>query len=912
MITKGNQSDVRRRDSTTKTFKPRNAVPQDNVDRPPKPLTRAAMLAARHWHITLVLWIALLGAGAYAYFDGLDREGFPAIDTPYAIVNAVYFADDPEIVDRDVTQPISTALLEVDGIISTESYASANRATIFVELESGTSSVEGVDLIMDVHEGIVPESVDVMYTPLLATKYLNRYDLLVSVVPSQDISIAELQTQATAIADYLGESEHISAATVEWQIEEATDPATGELTERQTSFARTYEAGDPGFTPTILVGVERANTGLDVLEFSAAVTASLKNAPLTSGTEARISADFAKDINYQLDSLQRNLLTGLIAVALVCLLLIGWRVALVTAAFMVTVLAASLTCLLLVGQSLNTITLFALILTLGLLVDDAIVIAESIDANRHVGGGPINVVRVAIDRVGTASFSGTLTTVLVFMPMLFISGILGDFIRIMPITVIITLLCSFVLSIVFISMTGRLLLLRGKVPSNPVIRGEKSAARFLRRTVSLIERNRSQGLLVAAGAVGLSLVFVFLAFQTLGGLTVNIFPPAKDSNTIIVIANFDDETDLAGAEAISDEVDATILAIAGNMLESASYYGSGAGGSNIELQLSDFKERSTTAAALSDLLEAELNQLDGGEFTVRQVDNGPPADEFPWAVQINAEANPAAAQTLAEDIVVELNGATITRANGETATMVEAKISTTGQVVRFDADRTIEVRGRFDADDTTALTGASEDKLHELFPENELVARGLEADAFSFYYGQESDSQESFGSTLVAMYVALAAMLVLLIVQFRSLVQPLLILLAIPFGLFGVSNALTASNNPLSFFVMIGLIGLIGIAVNNTILLTDAANQEWRMGASNTESIASAIQSRFRPLVATTATTVVGLAPLAVSDPFWEPLALTIMFGLISSTVLVLVAFPFYYLLLVPPGRILFAKLRRS
>ena len=70
------------------------------------------------------------------------------------------------------------------------------------------------------------------------------------------------------------------------------------------------------------------------------------------------------------------------------------------------------------------------------------------------------------------------------------------------------------------------------------------------------------------------------------------------------------------------------------------------------------------------------------------------------------------------------------------------------------------------------------------------------------------------------------------------------------------------------------------------------------------------MQSRFRPLVATTATTVVGLAPLAMSDPFWEPLALTIMFGLISSTVLVLIAFPFYYLLLVPPGRLLAAKLR--
>ena len=162
------------------------------------------------------------------------------------------------------------------------------------------------------------------------------------------------------------------------------------------------------------------------------------------------------------------------------------------------------------------------------------------------------------------------------------------------------------------------------------------------------------------------------------------------------------------------------------------------------------------------------------------------------------------------------------------------------------------------------------------------------------------------------MQFALIAMLVLLIVQFRSIVQPILIMLAIPFGLFGVFLSLRLSDNALSFFVMIGLIGLIGIVVNNTILLTDAANQAWRAGASNVAAIAEALHRRFRPLVATTATTVVGLAPLALSEPFWEPMAFTLMFGLISSTVLVIVAFPFYYLLLVPPGRWVFAKVRRS
>ena len=95
---------------------------------------------------------------------------------------------------------------------------------------------------------------------------------------------------------------------------------------------------------------------------------------------------------------------------------------------------------------------------------------------------------------------------------------------------------------------------------------------------------------------------------------------------------------------------------------------------------------------------------------------------------------------------------------------------------------------------------------------------------------------------------------------------------------------------------MIGVFGLIGIAVNNTILLTDYVNQERRAGKGVVDAISQATQKRFRPLVTTSTTTVVALLPLALSDPFWEALAFTIIFGLLSSTFLVVVAFPYYYL----------------
>jgi multidrug efflux pump subunit AcrB len=95
---------------------------------------------------------------------------------------------------------------------------------------------------------------------------------------------------------------------------------------------------------------------------------------------------------------------------------------------------------------------------------------------------------------------------------------------------------------------------------------------------------------------------------------------------------------------------------------------------------------------------------------------------------------------------------------------------------------------------------------------------------------------------------------------------------------------------------MVGLLGLIGIVVNNSILLTEYANQEKESGKNRHEAISAAIKDRIRPLLATTLTTIFALVPLAMSDPFWQPLAYTLIFGLTSSTILVIVSFPYYYL----------------
>ena len=160
--------------------------------------------------------------------------------------------------------------------------------------------------------------------------------------------------------------------------------------------------------------------------------------------------------------------------------------------------------------------------------------------------------------------------------------------------------------------------------------------------------------------------------------------------------------------------------------------------------------------------------------------------------------------------------------------------------------------------------------------------------------GQEDENQKSFQSMMIAFPILLIVMYVLLAFQFKSLLQPLFIFTAIPFSFLGVGAGLYLTNNSASFFVMIGFFALIGVSLNNTILITDYANQGRARGLGRVESIAQALEQRFRPLLTTSITSVVALIPLALTDPFWQSLSVTLIFGLLSSTLLVVLCFPYY------------------
>ncbi len=599
-----------------------------------------------------------------------------------------------------------------------------------------------------------------------------------------------------------------------------------------------------------------------------------------------------------------NLLTGLAAVTLVSLLLIGWRVAVITGGFMALVLLGSLTGLWAVGYTLNTITLFGLILTLGLLVDDAIVISESIDASRDepdpAEADPgLGVIRRAIDRVGSASLAGTLTTVVVFSPMLFVGGILGEFIRPIPATVIVTLLMSFAFSIVFIPAIARLFLLRGGPSRNPIVRAEKRAAAAMGRLASYPSGNGWRGRFAGVQPRrGRRRLRCSSACSSPGGSGSASSPQARMPSGSSSPPSSRRARRSNEARERSERIDAVVVDVLGDELDRSQYVRGNERVIETFIDLTPIDERSTTAPTFVERIEAGVADIDGARISVNQTESGPPVLEFPFAVQISVAtraASPRARRSLQRSATIS-SGATFTSGR-DTVTVIDALVSTAGEVARIDGDRYIEVRAKYDEDNgISGVLTSTEDYVTAAFGST-LAERGLAADALAFDFGLESDNQDDFAALGVAGMVALGLMLVLITVQFRSLAQSALIFLAIPFSFLGVFSALTVTDNPLE----LPRRGRLHRTDRRRGEQHDPARRRGQPGPAPRERppvrpSAPRCRSRFRPLVATTITTVVGLLPLSLADPFWESLGFTLMGGLVSSTLLVLIAFPAFYL----------------
>ncbi len=487
--------------------------------------------------------------------------------------------------------------------------------------------------------------------------------------------------------------------------------------------------------------------------------------------------------------------------------------------------------------------------------------------------------------------------------MAFISGLLGDFLKIIPITVILSLILSIIIGLTITPMLSNIIIADKKV--------RKMKAKFLGNVFDLILNGISK-LVNKLGYYSGRFVYHYLQWKVLtllmvvlsilliigGGsfaskLTFAVFPPSKDSDQISIFLTFPEGTTIEEAEETAKDAEVILLLESEEYVKEVNYFIANENETFINVVLIPMDERETTSKQIVEKLKPQFENFGDTKVRVEQSGVGPPIDEFQVNVQVFSD-DVSTLNLATADIESFLTDKEILVGDK----VVDVLVSGLNDISKVDKKRFASVKAKISDPNNSELILNLQEQIKKQYDKEKLAGLGLEEDALGFDLGQEGENIESFQSAGIALIFALLLMYGLLVFQFNSFTQPLLIFLAIPFAFPALFPGLYLTNNPLSFFVMLGIIALTGIVVNNSIFLVDYANRYREEGHSINKAIEKAVQVRFRPIIATSATTIAALLPITLADPFWEALGLTIIFGLAASSIMVILVLPVYYGLL--------------
>ena len=670
--------------------------------------------------------------------------------------------------------------------------------------------------------------------------------------------------------------------------------------------------------------------------------------------------------------------TGLIGIVLaVIILYVFLRRAGVTAVISIAIpvsIVATFNLMYFNGLTLNIMTLGGLALGAGMLVDNAIVVVENI--YRHLEEGR-KVAEAAIrgaGEVGGAITSSTLTTIVVFLPIVYLHGAAGELFKEQAWTVVYSLLASLFVALAVIPMLcSRLLKSRSSYGvSKEAVAFPKYAA-LLRRILSRRGTVVLVGVVLVAGTAAV-LPFVgseFMPTSDQGEILVNITLPEGTSleRTDGVVRNIEAIIDQRFGEALShlysrigqagtssDERDALadensaqiqivltpetdvtvnrVLAALDTELSRIpdiepqlivqqtalkATLGTDSPPLVVEIKGDDLEQ----LGSLSDTLLARLTGLRGLTNLESSLEAGRPELNIEIDRTLASQYNLSSA-SIGSQLTDILSGREagqilqdgqytdiLVRRPQVSLTELEQTLVETGagrrvrlgevahlsysyaprEIVRNNQVRTVSI--------TAHLT--DEESFDRVASDVRSVINGihLPAEYSMTVTGEEKLREEAFGSLSFALLLAIILVYMVMAAQFESLLHPFVILLTIPLAAVGSVWLLLALDMQFNIMSLIGLILLAGIAVNDSIILVDRINQNRRSGQEVLAAIINAGQTRIRPILMTSATTILALLPLTIGvgegASLRAPMAVTVIGGLVTSTLLTLVVIPAVY-----------------
>lgn len=697
---------------------------------------------------------------------------------------------------------------------------------------------------------------------------------------------------------------------------------------------------------------------------------------LPEGISIQYSNDMSRLVTNRLNVVASNGLIGLALVILMLSVFLNWHSAFWVALSIPVVLLGTIFLLPVFGAFLDTIAMAAMILIIGIVVDDGIVVAESIWHHREHGMAPIDAAVEGASLVAKPVITTIVTTALAFTPMFFMTGMLGDFIYVIPLVVVLALSISLV-DTLFVMPAH---LISGAHGSRAL---EKPAQdRWFVRFRETFRVLLQKLLPLRYAVISVFVALIIAAFLYAAKFMDFVLFPTQSADEFYILAELPSGSSLQHTEERIREVEALIAALPENELDSYitrigthSWFnmGENENWALMGVYLTPFAKRDRNADEIVASLRTQTAELEGFDNFTYIIDSGGPPVGRPVQLRVvgsDDQQRRALADTIVaqlgqidgvsdierddksgkEQIVVDLDYIRLAEQHlsvadvarnlrlaydGEIVTSVRygdedvdfrvileqaarGSAEVLGNLVipnrdgrfvklqevadfridagpsnfyHYDNERTITVTANIDIEKTTSLqaTAAVLDAIDVQadWPGMRIIAGG-----------ETEETQESMGSLVVAFAIAIVGIYLVLLLLFNSLIQPLAVMFAVPFGLIGVIFAFAVHGEAIGFLAMLGVIGLVGIVVNDSLILVNLVNRnrETEPDISAEDAVINATKHRLRPILLTSVTTVVGLLPMAYgvggSDPFSAPMALAMGYGILFATPLTLILLP--------------------
>ena len=873
-------------------------------------------------------------------------------------------ANDPRVVDRTSTEwPILTIVIGGDSINVETAKAIANNIEKNLSLIDGVSSVNV--------SGDSEREVQIRINPDKLLQYQLSFDQVRSVIADQNIRSAigdnnqgRNQKNIVIISEY-ETMESLENVVVKSSFNGPTillkDIATIEEGEIGSNTI-TRINGTKGY----ILRVSKTEKA-DVIRTVEKVRETLNTLKETYPSDLNliVTDDRSKSVSNRLSIVMNNALVGLALIMVVLGLFLSLKTAFWVAISIPVTLLGTVAFLGFAGETINLISTIGMVLVLGLVVDDSIIIAESIHHYKEKGGDVYQNIVDGLKRVIMPVITTILTTVLAISTVLLVSGTTGKFIYILPITVI----CALAFSLLEVSIA---------LPAHM----SGSRAKKQKTWFKPVERWFEKALLVILRwrFIILSLFIALLAFSAyIGTKEISYIQwPSSGTNSINIRVQTPLGTPVETTEQSIIKIDEIIMDKVGSNLDFfTSTIGSrGSNRASIAITLIPANDRDITAKEIIEILKAETKDIEGVSRINFRTNRGGPRGALDIELSLigSNDGQRQAAVDQLEKILNSFDGVSdIDRDDDLSKNRIEVLLdyesmarlgiqyqqvyshlrtiysgmdvsdvdfnntnlsvkmylgdnnysddyitktsirNNQGRMIpmsqfanvietpgdpnykHLNGERVVKVSAAVE-DSVTTAQSVSKRALDELdlinnFPEVRVIEGGSSLEA-----------KEALSDFSLALGFAVFGIYMLISLLFNSYSQPLLVILSIPFALIGVVWAFFFHSETFSFFVLLGVLALVGVVVNDSLVMISHLNfikKNKDMDGSSIEWIAKGAKDRLRAVILTTLTTLAGVLPLIYGfggkDAFLQPMVMALGYGLLFGTFVTLILLPCLY-----------------